>query len=101
MAYSVIRTDEFEREYDSTIVYLIETLKSPAAARNLSDAVLKALKELADNPFLHSLSRRPLLNDLELRERPVRTYTIVYRVANDCVYLEHLFHQTQDYGRLV
>ena len=81
--------------------YIVQELKSPQAARTLNNAIKDARKALAENPLMHAVSRKPLLEHLELRERFVRNYVVVYRIEKQTVYLEHIFHQTQDYERLV
>ena len=97
MAYEVIPTESFEREYDSIIRYHLEVLKAPQAASKLIDELDKAYVKLSDNPLLNAVSRKPVLEEFELREQLVRNYVIVYRVDGDLVYLEHMFHQTQDF----
>ena len=99
MAYSVRATKTFEDEYDAVLGYVVEKLKAPQAARTLNEALKDARRALAENPLLHAVSRKPLLEHLELRERLVRNYVVVYRVEEQMVYLEHIFHQTQDYER--
>ena len=97
MAYKVVPTVSFEAEYDKALHYLASKLNTPQAARSLFDALDKARGELQENPFLHAVSRKPLLEELNLREKLARSYVLIYRVDGDTVYLEHLFHQTQDF----
>ena len=100
MAYEVIPTATFEAEYDSIITYHIETLHSPQAAQRFIAALSETRARLADNPMIHAVSRKPLLDELELREALVRSYVLVYRIDSQRVFLEHLFHQSQDFERL-
>ena len=101
MAYDVVATRTFEREYDSIIGYHANVLKSPGAARRLMEDVAKVRVSLAENPLLSAVSRKSALEGLKLREKLVRNCVIVYKVDGDCVYLEHIFHQSQDFERLV
>ena len=100
MAYSVIPTETFESEYGSILGYIAETLGAPKAAGDLADALDCVRIEISENPFLYAVSRKPAMNGLELRERLMRGYVVVYRVSGDNVYLEHIFHQSQDFAAL-
>ncbi len=101
MGYDVVPTATFASEYERIIGYLVNDLGSKAAARGLVDGLSNVRVSLEDNPLLHAVSRKPRLNDLELREVLVGSYAVVYRIADTTVYLEHIFHQSQDFERHV
>lgn len=97
MVYDVRATSTFEQEYASAIRYLAEDLHSPAAADKLMSNMQAMRDVLALNPFVRAVSRKPLLEHLELREYIVKNYIVVYRVQEPDVFLEHFFHQRQDF----
>ena len=101
MTYKIVPAEPFEQEYDKIIRYLVEDLGSPDAARSLLNSMEEVRQSLADNPLLHAVSRKRIPESLELRECLVRNYVVVYRVANDVVFLEHIFHQRQDFENLL
>ena len=97
MAFRVVPTESFESEYSLIVDYIANILAAPKAAGDLISSLDRVRVELSDNPFLHAVSRKARLADLELRERLVRGYVVVYRIAEGTVYLEHIFHQSQDF----
>ena len=101
MAYEAFFTSTFEREYDKALGYLVEDLKSPASAAKLMADTEKAVALLQENPELASVSSKPALGELALREWLVNKYTIVYRVEGERLYFVHFFHQRQDFERLI
>ena len=101
MTYEIVATASFAREYDAIIRYHVEELSAQLAAKRLMDDVENACGILAGNPTINAVSRKALLADLELREQLVRNYVIVYRIESNKVYLEHMYHQKQDFERLV
>ena len=101
MACKVKLTEAFEREYDDILDYHVNELGSPQAARALADALDDARNLLAANPELSAVSAKPALQTLELREWLARSYVIVYRIDDDRLYFEHIFHQSQDFETLV
>ena len=101
MAYEVVYTKTFEREYDSVLRYHVEHLCTPQAAQSLMTELDDACVLLAENPELKAISRKPMLEELDLREWPVKNYVIVYRAEGGRLYLEHIFHQSQDFELLV
>lgn len=101
MAYEIVATATFEDEYDRIVRYHLEVLQTPQGARNLVDAMDAMADRLSGNPKMMAISRKERLLGLELREYPVRNYVVVYRIEGDAVYLEHMFHQTQDFENLV
>ena len=101
MAYEIIYTETFEREYDEILQYLVMRLHTPQAAQALMTALDDTCSLLADNPELKALSSKPMLEELGFREWLVKNYVVVYRAEDDFLYLEHIFHQSQDFEMLV
>lgn len=101
MGYEVVWTDTYERELLEVIRYHIEVLKSPAAAKALLPEIENAIDLLAVSPGLKAVSSKRPFEALELREWYIKNYVLVYRSDDSRVYIEHLFHQSQDYERMV
>lgn len=100
MDYKVIPTYTFKAELGRTLDYIANTLKSVQAAKDLMRDVQKVRDILANNPELKAPSTKTTLGNMGLREWLVCNYVIVYRIEDGVVYLEHIFHQSQDYERL-
>lgn len=101
MAYSFLATAAFERDYDSTLAYLVYKLKSPQAALRLMDEMDASISKIMFNPFINAVSLKPTLRALEYREEFVTGYVMVYRVEEDAVVAKRLFHMGQAYERYV
>lgn len=101
MAYSLVMTAAFERDYDSVLAYLSYNLKSPQAAGSLMDQMDAALERLESNPFLNAISRKPSLARLEYREERALGYVLLYRIEGEDVVVKRLFHMSQAYEEYV
>lgn len=101
MAYKKVILDEAQREYRGIVGYLVEVLKSPSAAAAFMDEFDHQLDLVADNPGLYALSRMPELAARGYRAAHVNSYVMLYKVHGDKVVVAHIFHQTQDYARLL
>lgn len=101
MAYEVLWTESAERDRNRILEYLLYDLSSPQAAAHFMDELDNVLDLIGTNPYLFALSREPRLQHLGYRVCHVMNYLLLYRVASDNVYIGRIFHQTQDYARLV
>jgi len=99
MNYKVVVTKDAEEDLDRFIKYLIFEKKSLQAAENVLndyDATIKSLKyvaeslKLCDNPKLHQLNYRRI-NFLNHR------YFMLYRIEDNIVFIDNIFHELQDY----
>ena len=99
MDYKVVVTDEAEEDLNQFIQYLLFAKKNKQAARNVLDDfedTVKRLKYVAsslkicDNPHLQSFGYRRI-NFKQHR------YFMLYRIENDVVYVDDIFHELQDY----
>lgn len=97
MAYTINRTEAFERDLGRVLDFYRNDLESPTAATKLINAISSAFDSLEQNPFLHAISRKPILEVHELREFFVKKYVIVYGVDDGEVILYGFFHQRQFY----
>ena len=99
MDYKIVLMQAAEEDLDRFITYLLFEKKSEQAARNLLNDfeatttslsnVAKSLR-LCDNPKRRELGYRRI-NFLSHR------YFMLYRIENDTVYVDNIFHELQDY----
>lgn len=99
MDYKVVVTKDAEEDLERFIKYLIIEKKSMQAAENLLndyDVTIESLKHVAgslklcDNPGLRQLEYRRI-NFLNHR------YFMLYRIVNNVVFVDNIFHELQDY----
>ncbi len=101
MAYKRRILEEAAREYRDIVRYLATVLRSPVAARSFMDEFDHQLNRVCDVPELYGLSRMSELAALGYRAMRVRSYVALYKVEGDVVVVAHVFHQSQDYAKLV
>lgn len=101
MAYKRKILKEAAREYRDIVRYLAEVLNSPDAARGFMDEFDYQLGLVCDMPELYGLSRMKELASLGYRTLLVNNYVALYRIDDDTVVVAHIFHQSQDYAKLV
>ena len=101
MDYKVVVTQDAEEDLERFISYLVLEKKNMQAAQNVLedyDATIECLKHVAgslklcDNPRLRRLEYRRI-NFLNHR------YFMLYRIENNIVYVDNIFHELQDYER--
>ena len=92
---------EAQREYEDIVGYLAETLDSPAAAREFAGEFAHQLALVREMPQMRPLCRVPELAARGYHCMPVKRYVALYKVLGDLVIIAHIFHQSQDYARLV
>ena len=99
MEYKVVVTADAEEDLNQYIRYLLMVKKSEQAAKNVLDdfeATIRSLKSVAgslklcDNPQLKELGYRRI-NSLSHR------YFMLYRIVEDIVFVDNIFHELQDY----
>ena len=99
MDYKVVLSRGAEEDLDGFVVYLLFEKKSEQTARNLLndfEATKTSLSNVAgslkfcDNPKLRELGYHRI-NFLSHR------YFMLYRIENDTVYVDNIFHELQDY----
>ncbi len=101
MAYKAVITREAQREYESIVSYLTSTLLSPAAANDFMNEFEYQVALTCEMPLMHSPSHLPELAALGYHPIHVKRYVALYKVADNTAIIAHIFHQTQDYARLV
>lgn len=101
MEYRVVFTDSYHEELQAVVRYLVDASGSAASADRLLSAVDNMIDLLSVTPELKAVSAKSSLMEREMREWFTCNYVIVYRFDGEVVYLEHIFHQLQDYERLL
>ena len=62
---------------------------------------MQQVDSVRDNPELHALSRMPELATKGYRPLFVKNYVALYKVHDGAIVIAHIFHQSQDYARLI
>lgn len=101
MAYKRRILKEAAREYHDIVRYLATVLNSPDAARGFVDEFERQLDLACEMPELHGLSRMKELAVLGYRPMLVKSYIALYKIDGDAIVVAHVFHQSQDYAKLV
>lgn len=101
MAYKRKILKDAAREYRDIVRYLATVLCSPDAARGFIDEFDYQLGLVCDIPELYGLSRMKELAALGYHAMQVKNYVALYKIEGDAVVVAHIFHQSQDYAKLV
>lgn len=101
MGYKLSIAHEAQREYRDIVSYLVDVLKSPQAAPHFMDEFDVKMEAVRDNPEAFSHCHLSELAARGYRAVPVMRYKLLYKVSGDEVVIAHIFHQSQDYARLV
>ena len=99
MDYKVVVTRDAEEDLERYIKYLIIEKESIQAAENILndyDATIESLKHVAGNL---KLCDNPRLRGLEYRRMNFlyHRYFMLYRLVDDVVFVDNIFHELQDY----
>ena len=101
MDYNIVILDEAQKEYEAVVAYLVDILKSSQAAIGFVDEFDYQVSLIRENPIIYRLSRMPELAARGYRSALVKHYILLYKMLQDTIAIAHIFHQTQDYARLV
>ena len=99
MDYKVIVTAEAEEDLEQFIQYLLFVKKNEQAAKNVLDDFEDTVEKLKSVAGSLKLCENPRLRMLGyhrinfIRHR----YFILYRIEDDIVYVDDIFHELQDY----
>ena len=99
--FTVKVTDVAKSEISSICNYLQNNLGSNKAKKNFTSKLNKQVANLKELPELYSISTRPEISKFDGRVAPVNNYVLIYIIKDDDVIILHVFHSSQDYGRLV
>lgn len=101
MAYSVHFAEEALADQANIVAYLVESLRNSNAARHFLGELEEIVFELEQTPSAFPRSREPRLKNLGYRKCLFMNYVALFRIDGDAVYITHIFHQNQDYAKLV
>ncbi len=101
MTYRVTITAEAAREYEQIVSYLSDVLKSRQAAKGFADEFAHQLENVREDPEIHALSQMPELATRGYRTLLVNRYVALYKIVGQEVVIAHVFHQSQDYAKLI
>ena len=104
MGYDVKIMEKAEGDLSEIVTYISETLCNPKAAGRLLEEFLKEKSNIADNPYMYSLSPDPFLQS-EGYHRFIfkNNYVALYLIDDDkkLVSIMRIFYAKRDYGNLI
>ena len=101
MGYSVRLADEASRDLDGIVAYLCEVLAAPAAATELLHAYDAFVDVVEKRPEAYEKCADSHLAQLGYRKASLKGYIALYRTEKNGVVVSRVFHQSQDYARLI
>ena len=103
MAYRIVVTPEAENDLDRFIKYILFEKKSEQAAKNVLDDFEETLDELASVAESLKLCENPKLKRNGYRRINFlkHRYFMMYRVEEDLVFVDNIFHELQDYENIM
>ena len=91
-----------DAESELELIYGYLSIFGARTADRFLDAYEECVSTLEEGVVEHPLSRHPELRRSGYRVALVNSYLVLYRVAaHDEVHVAHVFHQSQDYAKLV
>lgn len=99
MDYKVIITEDAEADMDSFVHYLLSEKKNEQAACSLVDDFELTIASLTHVAESLKMCENQHLKDLGYRRINFKShrYFMLYRVEEDKVYVDNIFHELQDY----
>lgn len=101
MACDYVFLDQAKMELAEAAAYLSAATGGNRAPAALLDEAEKKVDLICEFPTMHALSRIPELAEKGYRAALFGSYVMLYTLSDDVVYIEHVFHQRQDYAHLV
>lgn len=101
MDYKVTITREAKREYRNIVSYLADVLKNPQAARHFMLEFSAKINMVQKHPEAFGLCHLPELAARGYRSASVMRYIFLYKILDGKNVVAHIFHQSQDYARLI
>lgn len=99
MAYKPRILPSAQEELDNIISYLL--VFGPNTAKAFTSKYRQQLELLASGTVDYGLSKNAELAALGYHACLVNSYVMLYYFEDDYVVIAHIFHQSQDYTRLV
>ncbi len=101
MVYSVHFTNQALADQEGIAEYLAGSLRNPSATRRFFDELDGAVSTLERMPEAFAISSEPRLGALGYRKILFMNYVALFKVKSRHVYIMHIFHQSQDYAKLI
>lgn len=101
MAYEVVFSASGQRDRDRVVDYLVNDLKSPQAAAHFLDELDGVLGLLEKTPDVFPVSKELRLHRMGYRKALFMNYVAMFRMEGETVLIARIFHQSQDYARLL
>lgn len=101
MAYRARLAESAERDRDRIVLYLLDEFGSPQAAGHFMDeldAVIANLEAVAES---FPLAREARVARMGYRKALFMNYIALFKVEGDEANVARIFHQSQDYAKLV
>ena len=93
MGYKVVVTSDAEKDFDRFIQYLLFEKKNVQAAQSVLNDFEATKKSLAQVAGSLKLCENPRLQMFGYR----RINFMLYRIEEDIVFIDNIFHELQDY----
>ena len=92
-----------KKDIEGIILYISETLKSPATALHLLNSFETAVKTLKNFPYSHEVYRLSNQLDKEYRYIPVKSYIIFYTVLENekKVEIQRVLYGKMDFNKII
>ena len=103
MTYVVLESDHAARDLNLIVAYLVDTLKSPQAARNVLDDYETLLDALEETPTVYPLVRDELLAFAGYHWAPVSSYMVFFTIheQEECVVIQRIAHSSRNWTQLL
>ena len=94
---------EAEADRDAIASYLLGEAEAPRAARRFFDELDRLVESISLVPEAYPLSQDERLARMGYRKASFMSYVLLYRYDDrlGVAYVTNIFHQRQDYARLV
>ena len=101
MAYSYLMLDKAKEDYEGIVAYLIAVSDGSSAALSFIDEFDRQIQIVCSNLSTYGLPRTPEIATLGYHTMLINNYAAFYFFRNSTVFAAHIFHQRQDYAKLV
>lgn len=101
MPARLVITADAALELVSIVDYIKEDLGTPATADSFVSEFRRIARLVCSFPESKPLCPDPYLSSRGYRSFRVKGYIALYLYSGDIVYVDHVFHQSQDYAAIV
>ena len=101
MAFDAIITRSAEKDRNAIIEYLLGVLGTRGTAERFLDEFEHVIEIIGQDARTYPLSQEPRLERLGIHKAPFMNYLALYDISDGQARILRLFHQSQDYARLI